>query len=198
MLLGLLTIIFVNWQKIQTRFEVGSDGKFRLRMIDIAKDIISESPVIGVGLNNYQWHSIDFFQFWHPVHNEFLRFAAEIGIPGAIIFTILLLVFLRETYRGVMLRDTLLNAIAIGIFCGVVAFIVAINIGPEYQHYRIKLAFWALAGMAFSLRRVKFFEVAMKKRQEELKLQTPQKTATPEKPAHQPQRLLPVMGGRRQ
>ncbi len=173
MLLGLLTIVMVNWQKIQVRFEVGSDGRFRMRMIDIASDIIRESPIIGVGLNNYQWHSIDYFQFWHPVHNEFLRFAAETGIPGAIIFTVLIIVFLREAYRGVMLKDTLLNTIAIGIFCGVVAFVVAINIGPEYQHYRIKLVFWALAGMAFSLRRVKYFETKMKKRRQELQAQTP-------------------------
>jgi len=158
-------IALINMDVIQARFETGADGRFRARMIDIAIPIIKSYPFFGVGLNNYQWHSFAKFNFWHPVHNEFLRYAAEIGIPGAILFAVLLLVLLRESYRAILLKDAMINSVAIGIFSGVMAFIVAINIGPEYQHYRVKLAFAALAGIAASLRRVKMVEIAMKKRQ---------------------------------
>ncbi|MFQ5649582.1 MAG: O-antigen ligase family protein [bacterium] len=161
-------IAAANWDTIMYRFEHGADGRFRSRMIDIAIPIIKSHPFLGVGLNNYQWHSFDDFNFWHPVHNEFLRFAAELGIPGAILFTALLLVFLREAYRNSLVKDSFINAVAIGVFCGLISFIVAINIGPEYQHYRIKLVFWALAGITFSLRRIKILELKMAKRKKQM------------------------------
>jgi len=164
LIVAVIIIVGLNWDRIERRFETGADGRYRVRMVDISLDIIKEYPVFGVGLNNYQWHSFSRFNFWHPVHNEFLRFAAEEGIPGTLIFTLLLLVFLRETYKSILIKDTLINAIAIGIFCGVIAFIVAINIGPEYQHYRIKLVFWALGGITFALRRVKILEMKTNQR----------------------------------
>ncbi len=158
----------LNWDTIMYRFEHGADGRFRSRMIDIAIPIIKDNVFLGVGLNNYQWHSFDQFNFWHPVHNEFLRLAAEIGVPGAVFFTALLLVFLKEAYKNSLVKDSFINAVGIGVFCGLIAFIVAINIGPEYQHYRIKLVFWALAGITFSLRRVRAVELQMEKRRKEM------------------------------
>lgn len=166
---AVIAISAANWQKIEARFESGADGRWRVKMIDIAFPIIQEYPIFGVGLNNYQWHSYDDFKFWHPVHNEFLRFAAELGVPGCIFFILLVWVFLREAYRNILLKDTMINAVAIGILCGVIAFIVAINIGPEYQHYRIKQTFWALAGITFALTRIKYLEIKMMKRRKQVR-----------------------------
>lgn len=164
---AVIVIAASNWEKIEARFQTGADGRWRVKMIDIALPIIEEYPVFGVGLNNYQWHSYDQFKFWHPVHNEFLRFAAELGVPGCIFFILLIWVFLREAYRNIMLKDAMINAVAIGILCGLIAFIVAINIGPEYQHYRIKQTFWALAGITFALTRIKYLEIkTLKKRKQ--------------------------------
>lgn len=166
-LIGAAIISALNWEMIEQRFERGADGRHRSTMLALAFPIIRDNLIVGVGLNNYQWHSYADFHFWHPVHNEFLRLAAETGIPGGLMFVVLLFVFLREAYRNILIKDKMINAIAIGAFCGVIAFIVAINIGPEYQHYRIKLAFWALAGMTFALRGVKRAEIRTKKRQQE-------------------------------
>ncbi len=190
--LGLMIVVGANWDRIERRFETGADGRFRIRMVDIATGIIQEYPIFGVGLNNYQWHSYDDFNFWHPVHNEFLRFAAETGIPGAIIFTLLLLAFLREAYRCILLKDTMINAIAIGVFCGVVAFIIAINIGPEYQHYRIQLVFWALAGITFALRRVKIAETRAQKRKAARHKQQMEEQAGSAQQPYSSARLLPA------
>lgn len=190
-------IALINMDVIQARFATGADGRYRARMVNIAIPIIKSYPFFGVGLNNYQWHSYDKFNFWHPVHNEFLRFAAEIGIPGALLFLILLLVFLRETYRSVLIKDAMINTVAIGIFGGVMAFIVAINIGPEYQHYRVKLAFAALAGIAASLRTVKMVEVAMKKRQRLMHEQRDTRRSSIERVAAERGRVLPTGGRRR-
>jgi O-antigen ligase len=181
---AMVGIAFMNMEKIEARLETGADGRFRSRMIDIAYPIIKAHPVVGVGLNNYQWHSYDQFNFWHPVHNEFLRFAAELGIPGAIFFIGMMVVLVREAYRNVLIKDTLINAIAIGALCGIIAFIIAILIGPQYQHYRIKLYFWAVAGIIYALTEVKRIELMMKKRAGKMRRQAnghshPEQTPVP-------------------
>jgi len=197
LIVTMIIIVGLNWDRIERRFETGADGRYRARMVDISMDIIEAYPIFGVGLNNYQWHSYSRFNFWHPVHNEFLRFAAETGIPGSIMFTLLLIVFLREAYKGLLIRDTFINAVAIGIFCGLIAFIVAINIGPEYQHYRIKLIFWALGGITFALRRVKMLERKTEKnrakRQQRNEVMAPAMDSISEMPTH----LLPGDQSRR-
>lgn len=185
-------IAAVNWETIEYRFEHGADGRYRSRMIDIAIPIIKSNFFLGVGLNNYQWHSFDDFNFWHPVHNEFLRFAAELGVPGAIFFTALLFVFLREAYRNCIIKDNFINAVAIGVFCGLIAFIVAINIGPEYQHYRIKLVFWALAGITFSLRKVKQIEVQMQKQKQVMQAERARMRESVDKIPRGPAQPLPL------
>jgi O-antigen ligase len=159
-------IAFLNWDKILARFETGSEAKWRILMIEIAFPIIKSHPVFGVGLNNYQWHSFDDLRFWHPVHNEYLRYAAELGIPGGIFFLWMFFCVLKETYRHVKIRDALFNAIAIGIYCGIIAFMIAINFGPEYQHYRIKMTFWALCGLAFSFSHIRALEAMKQKKQQ--------------------------------
>ncbi len=161
-------IAFLNWDKIQARFESGSEAKWRILMIEIAFPIIADYPVFGVGLNNYQWHSFDEFRFWHPVHNEFLRLAAELGIPGGIFFIWMFVCVLRECYRNIRIKDTTINAVAVGVFCGIVAFMVAINFGPEYQHYRIQMTFWALCGFAFSFQQIRALEIMRAKKQQEM------------------------------
>lgn len=196
-LVAAAAIAIINWDTIEARFETGSDGRFRTRMIQIAYPIILANPIFGVGLNNYQWHSFDDFNFWHPVHNEFLRFAAEIGIPGALMFVALLFVFLREAYRNIMIKDPLINAVAIGTFCGVIAFIVCINIGPEYQHYRIKLVFWTLAGLTFALRQVKIRELRAKKKKQQMQEQMNKMKMSVDKIPVSESTMLPMPGARR-
>jgi len=169
--IGVVVLALANKDIIEARLETGADGTHRTRMIDIAFPIIADYPIFGVGLNNYQWHSYKHFSFWQPVHNDFLRFAAETGIPGAIFFAGLLFAFLRESYRGLLIKDKILNAVAISAFCGILAFVVTINIGPQYQHYRIKLAFWAIAGVVFSLRRVYANELRLKKKKMQMELE---------------------------
>lgn len=151
-------IAMAFWDLILLRFETGAEAKWRLLMIEISFPIIAEHPVFGVGLNNYQWHSFDEFRFWHPVHNDFLRLAAEIGIPGCLFFMTMLFVTLRHAYKQVVSKDKFSATIASGAICCFVAFMVAINFGPEYQVYRIQLVFWVLTAIVFSLGRIRKLE----------------------------------------
>jgi len=151
---AVMVIISVFGELINLRFETGGRGEYRLLMIKIAIPIILGHPILGVGLLNYPFHSFSSFRFWHPVHNEYLRLAAETGLPGLFFFLWFVFWVLKDVYNALKFKDKYLNAIAIGIFGSYTAFLTAIMFGPEYQHYRQKFIFWILAGLGVALKRI--------------------------------------------
>ncbi len=155
----IIVLIIANWNILEYRFDRGSDGTHRMTMIRIAINILSENPIFGVGLFNYQFHSYDLFKFWHPVHNTYLRLACETGIFGLILFLWFVYYALREAYRGTKIKDQFLSATALGAFGGLVAFLALVNFGPQYQHYRLKIIFWILCSLTVSIRRIRRKEV---------------------------------------
>ncbi len=162
-ILGVLVIMMVIGVLFQNlimlRLETGGSGEWRLVMINIALMIIASHPILGVGLFNYQIHSAQFFRWWHPVHNTYLRLAAETGLPGLFFFFWFIFLVLRNAYRGFRGRSRSLSAVGLGIFCGYTAFLLTIMFGPEYQHYRQKFLFWVLAGLAVVLDRIRKREI---------------------------------------
>ena len=150
--IGVLIIAF--WDLILLRFETGSDPKYRIKMIEMAIPMMLDNPFLGVGLYNYEFHSISEFNYWHPVHNDYLRLGAETGFPGAILFLLILILPLRQATKMLNCRDKFLFATALGSMCGMVALMTAINFGPEYQNYRVKILFWVLAAMVYAIPRV--------------------------------------------
>lgn len=154
-LFAIVVVVIAFWDLILIRFQTGGKGEYRVLMANIAFDIIAKNPFMGVGLNNYQWHSYEIFRFWQPVHNTYLRLAAETGIPGVSIFLFLVFTQLRGAYQALKYKDKFLSAVSLGLMCGLVAFLVSINFGPEYQHYRIKLLFWIFAGLVFATHRIR-------------------------------------------
>lgn len=153
-IIAILVIGYVFWDIIEQRFERGGDAEDRKLMIDISFMILEAHPIFGVGLNNYPFHSFHLFPFWHPVHNEYLRIACEAGIPGLIFFLWFLGSFLKEAYRGTRLKDKYLSAISLGALGGMIAFLAAVFMGPMYMHYRLKLIFWILGGLAVAAKRI--------------------------------------------
>ena len=170
--IGVLIIAF--WDLILLRFETGSDPKYRIRMIEIALPMIEENPLLGVGLYNYEFHSMSQFRFWHPVHNDYLRLAAETGIPGFILFLGIIFFSLRQCVRMQANRDRFLFALALGSFCGMMALLVAISFGPEYQNYRVKMLYWVLAALMYAIPRVVAHTEAMKRLRDQKLQQQPQ------------------------
>jgi O-antigen ligase len=175
MVIGIIAA--VKWGTIERRMAGGSDGTHRFRMIEIATGFIKDNPITGVGLNNYEWHNRKHFNFWQPVHNEFLRFASETGVPGFLFFVWVIVTFLRQSYQLVLNRDTLWTIIGMAGFCGMMAFIIAINIGPQYQHYRIQQAFWAMGGLVFAAERLRKIEQQRKLKRKKIERMQTQKGA---------------------
>jgi len=153
-IIAIVVIGYAFWGIIEQRFERGGDAEDRVTMIDISFQILEAHPVFGVGLNNYPFHSYHLFAFWHPVHNEYLRIACETGIPGLVFFLWLIFSFLKDSYQGTRIKDKYLSAISLGAFGGIIAFLTAVVMGPMYMHYRLKLIFWILGGLAVATRRI--------------------------------------------
>lgn len=157
LLLALIVVVALVvgfWDMILLRFETGATGKYRLVMIEIALDVIKDNFILGVGLHNYKFHQIDHFKFWHPVHNTYLRLAAETGIPGLLFFLMLIITSIRESYAMLRRNDRFVFAAALGCLCSLWAFLVLVNFGPEYQHYEIKFMFWIILGIIVSLKKI--------------------------------------------
>jgi len=161
-LIVMIVIGAVFWNTIERRFERGADGTHRVTMINIAFKLLQDNFLFGVGLFNYQFHSFHLFAFWHPVHNTYLRLAVETGIPGLLFFLWFVFYLIRAAYRGTKLKDPFLSSVALGCLGGYVAFLVAVNFGPMYQHYRMKAFFWVIGALAIAVRRIRKNEIVAK------------------------------------
>ena len=102
----------------------------RLPMFSVAWSVIKRNPVFGVGLNNYTLVAPDYDKtpeaisvvYPHPVHNIFLLYAAEMGIPGAFCFIWFLCGTIVLALKGMSqepfgVNSMLMKAIGIGITC---------------------------------------------------------------------------------
>jgi len=157
------SIVAAFWDLIVLRFETGSDPIYRIRMIEVAIPMITENLIFGVGLFNYEFHSMAHFRFWQPVHNDYLRLAAETGIPGLLLFLTIGFLVLRQGWKMLKINDRYMYAVAVGILSGHLALLIEVNFTPDYQHYRVKVLFWVLAALIFAMPRVMANTEMMKK-----------------------------------
>lgn len=104
----LIVLISINYQVLLDRFLNAPESSFttRLLLAEIAFNMILDSPLIGVGLNNfvYAMPAYDSFgvhhYFPHPVHNMYLLIASEIGLLGLLSFALFFVLFFVRVFRG--------------------------------------------------------------------------------------------------
>ncbi len=90
---GLFAALY--WPFLANRAGVGDDASLELRSIsdraifaDFARQAISESPLIGVGIGNFPWKASRYLRFTafdlrgQPVHQVYLSAWAELGLVG--------------------------------------------------------------------------------------------------------------------
>jgi O-antigen ligase len=149
-------------QKILDQFGDSRKLAYESRFVQwqIAKRMIAARPVTGVGLSNYDLHSWDFmtpeektnFQsgvYSWIVHNSYLLYAAELGIPGALI---LILWFLALFWLGVKIlrakfSHPLIINTTIGILGGLLAFVIVLRYSPDIHEYSILYQLGLLSGI---------------------------------------------------
>lgn len=122
----------------------------------VAVDVVAEHPIMGVGLGQ------DIIALnearggrktWRSVHNAFLEYAVDLGLPGLFLFIALLIAALRSTQLVARYARTRpefedLGTFAVGIQIALAAFVVAACFHPiAYQFY-----FFCVAGLAVALK----------------------------------------------
>lgn len=144
------------------------EGRYELQ--DASYDIIKANPIFGVAPWNYQFHMTTVIF----VHNLYLLITAENGIVGLLFFLWFLVMYLRETLRGMKSKFLFISNISSGLFASLMGFLLASYPGPDYfTEHAVGINIWALAGIAVVLtrmdRQLKF--MMKKKKFETLKTQ---------------------------
>lgn len=140
-----------------TDMEADKTGSAQGRWTDVkvASEIIVQSPLVGVGLGNdaIVLNKERGQATWRSVHNAYLQYGVDLGIPGLLLFAWLHFMCFRSA-RAVEKRIGTdpamreLSNLAAGIQISLVGFFVAALFHPiAYQFY-----FFSVAGLAVALK----------------------------------------------
>jgi O-antigen ligase len=140
-----------------TDIEADPTGSAQGRWTDyqVAARQVAANPVIGAGIGQ-DILALDPLRgraTWRSVHNAYLEYAVDLGLPGLLLFLWLLVASFRSAWRvesrastEPSLRD--LSLLASGVQIALAAFAVAAFFHPiAYQFY-----FFCVAGLAVALR----------------------------------------------
>lgn len=105
----------------------------RVPLMENAVVLIGANPLAGVGMNAYRTHMASYDEtgmfvsqvFPNPVHNAFAHITGEIGIPGGILFCLLVIAAIIECARSLSTPDRIVAAIAVGVGVGLIAFVIS-------------------------------------------------------------------------
>lgn len=110
-LICLLGIIIINSNNIIERAVsvknvwTQGTGSGRIEHIRQAFAMMQNHPLIGVGFNNFTKAMLDqgldnkYREFFYPIHNTFLLFFSELGIPAGMIFLIFAIQLMTRNYN---------------------------------------------------------------------------------------------------
>ena len=139
--------------------EADATGSAQGRWSDfqLAAQVVASNPIVGVGLGQdiLALNQVRGRATWRSVHNAYLEYAVDLGIPGVVLFVWLLVASYgtarrveRFTSRTRPLWDV--SVFAAGAQIALVAFAVAAFFHPiAYQFY-----FFCVAGLAVALKNV--------------------------------------------
>jgi hypothetical protein len=103
-LMGFALLLLTSPLMIQ-RFRTGAYGEDRLPLVYTALNMIKANPLLGVGVNNYQYRISDYkpreyADSWvYIVHNELLLRLAEQGIIGATLYYVVTIMMAVRLFR---------------------------------------------------------------------------------------------------
>lgn len=148
------------FERLSTITDIASDrtGSAQGRWNDalVAMEVAARNPITGVGLDqNVLALNQERGATWREVHNVYLQYAVDLGLPGLALFLALFVSLFRTAGRvrrtGRRLRSTREVAVAAGsVQLALVAFAVAAFFHPvAYQFY-----FFLAAGLALAVQNV--------------------------------------------
>lgn len=157
-----LAVVVAAYPSLLLRLTAPDDRATESRLIlnNQALAIIETAPLLGVGFGGYNRAAYETiapaFALISPeyqqsllrlvVHNHYLLLAAELGIPAALFFLVLLFAFVRLPWSVRRWHDPGLYALAIGLAGSVLCQIVFLNSDNYYADIRVFLM-WLTLGL---------------------------------------------------
>ncbi len=100
-------ISFLAWPEISSRFNISPDEQavsLRSFYNETAFEIISQRPLLGIGLGNFVWNireMLNLLPNWihQPVHSLYLLIASETGLIGLVVFLFFLFQLLKRSFK---------------------------------------------------------------------------------------------------
>jgi hypothetical protein len=128
----------------------------RVRLSSIARRMIIEEPVVGIGLNNFQQanrdeeHRRENLLFIHNVHNFYLLMLVETGFLGLIATYLIGLSLFVLSFRLSRSKDWLFRGIGLGavVFFGFLAMEAGLSFLLRMD--QLNAYFWVVAGMVIA------------------------------------------------
>jgi O-antigen ligase len=147
-------------ERLGTITNISSDttgsAQGRWKDLGAAVDIVVRNPIVGVGLNqNVLALNEERGATWREVHNVYLQYAVDLGLPGLLLFSWLFIALFRTAGR--VRRDAALlpvlqdvGVVAATVQLALIAFAIAAFFHPvAYQFY-----FFCIGGLALAVQNV--------------------------------------------
>jgi O-antigen ligase len=135
--------------------------KQRIRFYEHSVDQIFNNPIIGVGLGNWKFKSIDYdkdniqgFTVPYHVHNDFLEFGAELGLVGLFLYLaifIYIVFFIIKSFSDKSIYMSLVPKALVFILGGLVYFIDA-NLNFPHARMVIQIPFIFYVALFFQFK----------------------------------------------
>lgn len=151
----LFSALFVGSQTFRDRLVEGDAGSAEVRypLMAVAMEMIKENPIQGVGLALYTREMVPYdrtnhfiaYRYDQPVHNTFLMVAAETGLPSLLLFSILIFLLIRSSYRVMNANQGIVSTVGIGLLGTLVSWFLhnQVNLTAPYGD----LTLWTLFGV---------------------------------------------------
>lgn len=159
-LTALFGALFAGSDTFRNRLVEGDAGSAEVRypLMDVAMEMISQNPALGVGLNLYTREMVPYdrtnhfiaYRYNHPVHNTFLMVGAETGLPSLLLLATLVFLMIKETYRITMENEGIVSVAGIGLMGTLVSWFIhnQVNLTAPYNDPTL----WVLLGVLAAAR----------------------------------------------
>lgn len=165
LLIGLLMLPFVLPESIINRFtSIGNlqdtSSSYRMSILMGSLRMAQDYWVSGIGLGTQAFKAIYpkyslAAAYAHHSHNIYLQILLEMGVAGALIFSLIIIVFIRAmlAHQG-KAKDRFLAAIMIAACTGMAGYLLQGVVENVWYNYRVLLTFWVVLAVGMCALRI--------------------------------------------
>ena len=122
---------------------IGPAMDYRVLTAKAALQLTAANPVFGVGIGRLFPLAAPYVGRPENAHNNFLQIGAELGIPGLLLFLLVVGLALREVWRSAATLGP-----STGLLAGLVAFLLSCLAGHPLLTPAVAYTFWVAVGLA--------------------------------------------------